>query len=229
MELDASCLCVSQDSYQPWSVDIDSRDFSGETDVFWGRLEPFYSTGDFDVAHWKYTKDISGKLFPLEVIKLNGSPPVVRSHFAEIRHAMRNLLHLHFEEDAESLLLALFLGDKSSLNKSVKRAFSNGGIAHVLGGQWIPHWTCRHDTAALHSEPKEVGPLFGNHAIPGNMGVCLDLPRSHICRASGYDEFSLLNWNLHAALYLPLSMLVNGWIYRPFVETPCRDGTGYTT
>ena len=132
VELDAACLCVSQYSYQSWSVEIDSRDFSGETDVFWGRLEPFYSTGDFDVAQWKYTKDISGKLFPLEAIKLNDSHPVVRSRFAEMRHAMRNLLHLHFEEDAESLLLALFLGDKSQLSKSVKHAFSNGGIAHVL-------------------------------------------------------------------------------------------------
>ncbi|MDE0979590.1 MAG: hypothetical protein OSA78_06325, partial [Flavobacteriales bacterium] len=77
-ELDVACLCVSQHSYQSWSVEIYSRDFAGKTDLFWGRLEPFYSTDDFDVAQWKYTKGISGKLFPLEAIKLNDSHPVVR-------------------------------------------------------------------------------------------------------------------------------------------------------
>jgi ComEC/Rec2-related protein len=132
LELDAACICVSQHSHQSWSVEISSRDFTGKTNGFWGRLEPFYSSGDFDVAKWKYTKDISGKLFPLEMIKQNRTHPVVRSHFEEMRHTIRDLLHHNFEKDAESLLLALFLGDKSSLSKPLKHAFSNGGIAHVL-------------------------------------------------------------------------------------------------
>lgn len=132
MELDAACLCVSQHTSQSWSVELDSRDFTGETLAFWGRLEPFYSSGDFDISQWKYTKNISGKLFPLEPIKLNHSHPIARSHIGEMRITMQNLLHLHFEKDAESLLLALFLGDKSRLSKPIKKAFSNGGIAHVL-------------------------------------------------------------------------------------------------
>ena len=211
MELDAACICVSQHSFQPWSVEIDSRDFAGKTNAFWGRLEPFYSSGDFDVGQWKYTKDISGKLFPLEVIRPNRTHPVVRSRFAEMRHAIRDLLHLHFEKDAESLLLALFLGDKSSLRKSVKRAFSNGGIAHVLA------------VSGYHIGLVGMIPLLcirNRRRWVRVLGV-ITFPAIWIYVLLCHAPISAVRAATMSSVY---SMLVNGRIHRASVETPCCDG-----
>jgi ComEC/Rec2-related protein len=130
--LDAACCCVSQSTLQSWDVEIKDRNARGTTRSFWGQLAPFKSHGNFDVAQWKYSQNIAGEIIPLQSITMDTSIAFQPTVFDRLRQSIRGGFQLHFRTDAESLLLAVFLGDKSSLSKTVKQAFSHSGIAHVL-------------------------------------------------------------------------------------------------
>ncbi len=130
-QLKNPCACQPLSSTKPWLVEIKNREFSGRTDRFWGRLDPFRTAGEFDFRQWKYSQGILGKLTLLEIPAVESTTPHV-TVISQWRNAIRSLLQLNFDSDAESFLIAVFLGDKKGLSQKVKQAFSNGGIAHVL-------------------------------------------------------------------------------------------------
>ena len=131
-ELSAPCNCTSLNTHQSWVVEMGKRQKHGTTKAFWGRISPFIAQGEFNLKRWKYTQNIQGRITPLEPISVSTGLISKPNLLSTWRESFRNGLKSNFDPDAEALLLAVFLGDKTGLSKEVKRAFSNGGIAHVL-------------------------------------------------------------------------------------------------
>ncbi|HAD22412.1 MAG TPA: hypothetical protein DCF87_09920, partial [Opitutae bacterium] len=131
-DLRSPCHCKPKHTTENWIVEIQNRNSCGRTDSFWGRLDPFESFRSFDFGKWKYTQNIAGELTPLQEPIYRPLPSLSKSAVHKWRTTIRKVIAKHFNEEAQSLLIAVFLGDKSALSQEIKHAFSHGGIAHIL-------------------------------------------------------------------------------------------------
>lgn len=110
----------------------------GDAICFRGKVMPprnFAEDRDFDYARYVVMQGAAGTVYLPERdwVKVAGGMLSVRERMMRFRDTLQEkYMRPLFDDEAFGVLSALTLGDKSSLDKAVRDAYTNAGAAHVL-------------------------------------------------------------------------------------------------
>lgn len=99
-----------------------------------GRYEiatSYKNEGTFNFKNYLKTKQIYG-ILEVKTVKKVDENSYIKKFFYNINTNIQKKLKNNFDKDSSSVLIALLLGNKSSLDSKIKNSFIDSGISHIL-------------------------------------------------------------------------------------------------
>lgn len=98
----------------------------------WKEPERAGNPGQFDMAKWYQSQKIGMLMMECQIVLLDRKRDFWRQSIADIRERLKESLYGIAEPKEASLMCAMLLGDKNSLDEDVKKLYQDGGISHIL-------------------------------------------------------------------------------------------------
>ncbi|MBO5488753.1 MAG: ComEC/Rec2 family competence protein [Eubacterium sp.] len=95
-------------------------------------LEPAGNEGQFDEVTYYESQGIQGKFYTKSIHILNSEYLIIPQKIYELRSAFYRIITEHMPAETAGVLSAMMLGEKSSLDETVKELYTKSGIGHIL-------------------------------------------------------------------------------------------------